>query len=64
MYPDCMKDWKNIADAHSLAIPDADLERIRPSLDQLEATFRPLAGSIAHEIEPAITFVIPPEAAE
>jgi hypothetical protein len=59
-----MKDWKKIAEAHSLAIPDADLERIRPSLDQLEAAFRPLAGSIAHEIEPAITFVIPPETAQ
>ncbi len=59
-----MKDWKKIADAHNLAIPDADLERIRPSLDQLEAAFRPLASGIAHEVEPAITFVIPPEAAE
>jgi hypothetical protein len=59
-----MKDWNKIAAAHNLAIPDADLERIRPSLDQLEAAFRPLAGSIAHEVEPAITFVIPPEAAE
>ena len=59
-----MKDWKKIAEAHNLAIPDADLDRIRPSLDQLEAAFRPLAGNIAHEVEPAITFVIAPEAAE
>ncbi|MBI2681574.1 MAG: hypothetical protein HYX25_11290 [Candidatus Solibacter usitatus] len=59
-----MKDWKKIAEANNLAIPDADLDRIRPSLDQLEATFRPLAASIPHEVEPAITFVIPPEAAE
>jgi hypothetical protein len=59
-----MKDWKKIADANNLAIPDADLDRIRPLLDQLEAAFRPLAGSIAHDVEPAITFVIPPEAAE
>ena len=59
-----MKDWKKIAEANNLGIPDADLDRIRPSLDQLEATFRPLAGSIAHEVEPAVTFVIPPEAAE
>jgi len=63
-YPDCMKDWNKIAEANNLSIPDADLERIRPSLDQLEAAFRPLAGSVAHEIEPAITFVIQPEAAE
>jgi hypothetical protein len=59
-----MKDWTKIADAHNLAIPDADLDQIRPGLDQLEAAFRPLAGSIPHETEPAITFVIPPEAAE
>jgi hypothetical protein len=63
-YPDWMKDWKKIAEGNNLGIPDADLDRIRPSLDQLEATFRPLAGSIPHEVEPAITFVIPPEAAE
>jgi hypothetical protein len=59
-----MKDWKKIAEANNLAIPDADLDRIRPSLDQLEAAFRPLSGSIPHQVEPAITFVIPPEAAE
>jgi hypothetical protein len=59
-----MKDWKKIAEASNLAIPDADLDRIRPSLDQLEAAFRPLSGSIPHEVEPAITFVIAPEASE
>jgi hypothetical protein len=64
MYPDCMKDWKKIAQAHNLSIPDADLDRILPSLDQLEAAFRPLAGGVPHEVEPAITFVIPPEVSE
>ncbi len=59
-----MKDWKKIAEANNLAIPDADIDRIRPGLDQLEAAFRPLAGSIVHETEPAITFVIAPEAAK
>jgi hypothetical protein len=59
-----MKDWNKIAAANNLTIPDADLERIRPSLDQLEAAFRPMVKNIPHEIEPDITFVIPPEAGE
>ena len=59
-----MKDWNKIAAASNLAIPDADLERIRPSLDQLEAAFRPMVKTIPHEVEPDITFVIPLEAGE
>ena len=59
-----MKDWKKIASANNLNIPDADLERITASLDALEAAFRPLVKSIPHEVEPAVTFVIPEEDAK
>ena len=59
-----MKNWKHIAEASNLNIPDADLERIRPSLEKLEVAFRPLVKTIPHETEPAVTFVIPPEAGE
>lgn len=59
-----MKDWKKIAAASNLSIPDADLERIRPALDKIEAAFRPMVKTIPHETEPAITFVIPLETGE
>jgi len=50
------KDWKKIARASGLAIPDAALERIAQSLDALEADFRPLARALPPETEPAIAF--------
>ena len=49
-------DWKALARARGLDIPDADLERIVAPLEVLERAFRPLAGTIPHEVEPAITF--------
>ena len=59
-----MKDWKGIASANRLDIPAADLERIAPALDALEAAFRPLAQSIPHAVEPAVTFRLDPEEGE
>ena len=56
-----MKDWKKIASAQGLNIPDADLERVAPPLETLEAAFRPLVKTIPHDVEPAVTFTIPPE---
>ena len=50
------KDWKKIARANRLEIPDADLERIGPTLDGLEGAFRPLAQSLAPETDPATIF--------
>jgi hypothetical protein len=50
------KDWKKIARANGLAIPDAALERIAQSLDALEAGFRPLARALPTDIEPAVAF--------
>jgi hypothetical protein len=56
MSTDLKKDWKKIARANGLAIPDAALERIAQSLDALEADFRPLARALPPETEPAIAF--------
>ena len=56
-----MKNWKKVAEAYDLRIPDADLERIAPSLDGLELAFRPLTKTIPDDVEPAITFRIFPE---
>ncbi len=51
-----MKNWKAIAAASNLAIPEADLDRITGSLDALEAAFRPLASAIPHTTEPAVVY--------
>ena len=50
------KDWKKIARASGLTIPDAALERIAQSLDALEADFRPLVRALPPESEPAVAF--------
>jgi len=50
------KDWKKIARASGLAIPDASLERIAQPLDALEADFRPLVRNLEPGAEPATAF--------
>jgi hypothetical protein len=50
------KDWKKIARASGLSIPEAALDHIAPSLDALEAYFRPLARALPPETEPAVAF--------
>jgi hypothetical protein len=49
-----MKNWKQMAEAAGLEIPDID--RIAPALDGLEAAFRPLVRNIPHDVEPALIF--------
>ena len=49
-----MKNWKLMAEAAGLDIPDMD--RITPALDGLEAAFRPLVEKIPHDVEPALIF--------
>jgi hypothetical protein len=56
MNADWKKDWKKMACANGLAIPDAALERIAASLDALETDFRPLARALPPETEPALAF--------
>jgi hypothetical protein len=56
-----MKDWKLVAEGLGLGLSAADIERITPALDALESAFRPLAGNIPHETEPALAFEAPVE---
>jgi hypothetical protein len=50
------KDWKKLARASGLAIPDTELERIAQSLEVLEVSFRPLVRALPPETEPALIF--------
>jgi hypothetical protein len=59
-----MKDWKKVAAAYDLAIPEGDFERITPALDSLEKSFRPLVQSLPREAEPAVVFGIAEEETE
>jgi len=59
-----MKNWKKIAETSDVRIPEPDLDRITPSLDALEAAFRPLTKGIPDDVEPAVAFYVFPEAAE
>jgi hypothetical protein len=47
-------DWRALAHARALNISDADLDRIAPVLESLDAAFRPLARQIPHDVEPAV----------
>ena len=49
-----MKNWKQISDSSGFNIPD--LDRIVPTLDALEAAFRPLVKAIPYDVEPAVIF--------
>lgn len=55
------KDWKKIARASGMAIPDSSLEGIAQPLDSLEADLRPLIQALDHAAEPAVTFQADPE---
>ena len=51
-----MKDWKLTSQAWNLPIPDEDLDKIIPSLNGLESTFRLLVESLDANTESAMTF--------
>jgi len=51
-----MKDWKALARARDLGIPDAELDRILPPLENLEETFRPLVKGLTPDLEPCTIF--------
>ncbi len=59
-----MKNWKKIAEANELHIPEPDLDRITPALDALDAAFEPLTKNLAADVEPAVAFYVFPENAE
>jgi hypothetical protein len=50
------KDWKKIARANGLAIPEGSLDRMVQPLEALEADFRPLLRTLDAAAEPAVTF--------
>ncbi len=49
-----MTNWTAVAQARGLDIPEADVERIRVSLEGLEQSFRPLLAKLPVTLEPAI----------
>jgi hypothetical protein len=59
-----MKNWKKIAEANDLRIPEIELDRITPALDALEAALQPLTENIPDDVEPAVAFYVFPESAE
>ena len=54
-----MQDWKSIALAKRLGIPDSDLDGIVTALESLHASFRPLVVTIPRDVEPAVTLSEP-----
>ena len=54
-------DWKALAKARGIEIPETELELIRPRLDALEQAFRPLAQRLTPDQEPAAVFRADPE---
>ncbi|HLK63415.1 MAG TPA: hypothetical protein VKU19_08245 [Bryobacteraceae bacterium] len=53
-----MKDWKAIAKASGLGVPEDELDRVIGPLDTLEEAFRPLVKQLTVDVEPA-TGVLP-----
>ncbi|MBI4877239.1 MAG: hypothetical protein HY822_21640 [Acidobacteria bacterium] len=56
-----VRDWKMLARALSLDIPEGDVEKIVAPLDGLESSFRPLAENVPLLAEPAVVFFCPEE---
>lgn len=52
------RDWKTAAQALAPDIPADAIEKIAPSLDKLEAAFRPLPARIPLETEPAYVLLV------
>jgi hypothetical protein len=53
-------DWRLAAAARCPEIPAAEVERIAPVLEALEAAFAPLAARIPFDVEPAAAFSADP----
>jgi len=56
-----MKNWKLIAEGLATGLSDADVEKIAPALDALDAALRPQAAAIPYEAEPGFVFAPSPE---
>lgn len=44
-----MTDWRKTAAALDPPIPEADIEKLLPVIEALEAAFRPLQGTLTEE---------------
>jgi len=55
------KDWKKIARASGLTIPEPGLDAVAQPLEALEADFRLLARALDAAAEPAVIFRAGPE---
>jgi hypothetical protein len=51
-----VKNWKAIAQANNLDIPEPDWARITPPLDALESVFRPAVAQLPDDALPALIF--------
>ena len=54
-------DWKALARARGLDLPDADLDAVATRLGALEEIFRPLVRRLSFYQEPAALFRADPE---
>jgi hypothetical protein len=55
-YTTCMPDWRLLAAARGLNLPEEDLHRIEPVLDELYAVLSDRAARIPLTAEPLINF--------
>jgi hypothetical protein len=51
-----MADWKQLANARALHIPEDQLERVGPILEALDKSFRPIAENLADDLGMAVDF--------
>ncbi|MCC7175851.1 MAG: hypothetical protein IT159_11705 [Bryobacterales bacterium] len=56
-----MRKWNLIARGLAPEIPDAEVDKIVPALDGLEALLRPQVEAMPYEAEPAVVFEPPDE---
>jgi hypothetical protein len=56
-----MKDFRLLAQALDLGIPDSERERLVAPLEALEASFRPLLALLEPETEPAYLLILAEE---
>jgi hypothetical protein len=49
-----MSDWQAVAKGWDLKIPEDAVERIAPTLNSLEAAFRPLLAKVPFTLDPAV----------
>ena len=56
-----MTDWKKVAEARQVGMPEDELERIIPNLESLEARFLPIAAAVPDEADMAVFLKAAPE---